>query len=170
VKEAQADVFIYSIQVIRLINTESEFKILFQVMDVYDAKGQIAQCLILLVRRAQKWVVTLGHEGVYRNFVEGLDALVDPIRVHENWGTPEHIRAWLTAKGAGEDADEPQFAAQFAFTGSNDAAGNPLAQEKEKSKDLENVLIQRHKFKQYIPRNEEVVLSQYVSAASCNMP
>jgi hypothetical protein len=141
-----------------------------QVIDVYDDKGNVAECLALLIRRAQMWVVSLGHEAVYKQFLEALDSLNNPNMVHENWGSPANIRAWLTAKGSEQDAAETQFALQYALTGFNDGAGNPAAQAKKKSKELENVLICHYKFTPNRPRNEEVVLSQRVSASYRNLP
>lgn len=132
-------------------------------MEVYDDRGSVAECLILLIRRAQKWVVALGHEEVYKQFLEALDSLNDSNIVHENWGSPANIRAWLTAKGSEQDAAETQFALQYAQTGFNDGVGNPAAQAKKKAQDLENVLIQHHRFTPNGPINQEVVLSQRVS-------
>ncbi len=141
-----------------------------QVIDVYDDKGNVAECLALLIRRAQMWVVSLGHEAVYKQFLEALDSLNNPNMVHENWGSPANIRAWLTAKGSEQDAAETQFALQYALTGFNDGAGNPAAQAKKKSKELENVLISHYKFTPNRPRDEDVVLSQRVSASYRNLP
>jgi hypothetical protein len=132
-------------------------------MDIYDSKGNVAECLVLLIHRAQKWVIELGHDGVYKEFVEGLDSMKESNAVHENWGTPAKIRAWLSAKGAADDAAERHFASDHEYAGFNSGNGNPVAQEKEKAKFLEDALTRDHGFTPYVPRNEEVVLSQRVS-------
>ena len=88
------------------------------------------------------------------------------------WGTPDNIRKWLTANGAGNDDAERGLAFQYAFPGTDAAAGNPIIQERKYAQRLERVLVEKYNFKECSPLainedsddNQDRLLSQNVSA------
>jgi hypothetical protein len=142
---------------------------IWQVAGTHDANGTIAQCNIWLITRLQKWVADLGHQGVYSQFIQGLDTIKDQQTMAIKWGTPDNVRLWLTANGADDNGTERALAIEYAYPGTDPAAGNPIAQERIYAQRLERVLVEEHRFKGGIPinkdsgANQDRILSQKVS-------
>ncbi len=143
---------------------------IWQVADAYDAKGAVAQCNIWLITRLQEWVAELGHQGVYSQFIQGLDTIKDQQIMATKWGTPDSIRSWLAANGAGDDEAERDLAFQYAYPGTDATAGNPIAQERTYAQCLERVLVEVYNFRgcflinKDCDDNQDRLLSQKVSA------
>jgi hypothetical protein len=144
----------------------------WQVVFLFDVRGQTAQCLLWLVLCAQSWVVELGHERVYATFCKQIGK--DKSNVENSWGTADKMRFWLTEQLQESNSVElrrlfgleMKLAEEYKLKGYRAETENPAALELLDVHKFEHLLVNfadvEWRFTQARSRNTRGVVAQNV--------